>query len=132
MENKNKGGKKSKLVRLNNSQLSFLKRRFNLFKKANELSTRCGIEVAVMLVLQNNPSVDELSEKVTMVKHLVKIEKKRNKALRKVMEARKNEALFGASIEEISLEQLKELKAKLMVALRWLMVFNHGEGPNSV
>ncbi|KAI8025853.1 hypothetical protein LOK49_LG02G03287 [Camellia lanceoleosa] len=92
MENKNKGGKKSKLVRLNNSQLSFLKHRFSLFKKANELSTRCGIEVAVMLVLQRNPRIDEL----------------------RLGTARKNEALFGASIEELSLEQLKELKAKLM------------------
>ncbi|GMP62447.1 hypothetical protein CsSME_00024556 [Camellia sinensis var. sinensis] len=45
-----------------------------------------------MLVLQGNPSVDEL----------------------RLGTARKNEALFGASIEELSLEQLKELKAKLM------------------
>ncbi|XP_021902582.1 agamous-like MADS-box protein AGL62, partial [Carica papaya] len=52
MARKSKGRKKVEMVKMNNEsnlQVTFSKRRAGLFKKASELSTLCGAEIAIIV-----------------------------------------------------------------------------------
>lgn len=57
MTRKSKGKQKLEIVKISNQsnlQVTFSKRRFGLFKKASELCTLCGVEVAIVVFSPKN------------------------------------------------------------------------------
>ncbi|KAJ0010209.1 hypothetical protein Pint_33607 [Pistacia integerrima] len=105
MVRKSKGRQKVEMVKMpneSNLQVTFSKRRSGLFKKASELCTLCGAEVALVVFSPGKKVLGELEA-----------EKKRGEELIQMRKASQAQCWWENPIEELSLPQLEQLKAAL-------------------
>ncbi|CAI9095408.1 OLC1v1031357C1 [Oldenlandia corymbosa var. corymbosa] len=149
----NRGRQRVDMVKMtneNNLQVTFSKRRVGLFKKASELCTLTGSEVAIVVFSPGSkaysfgsPSVSEILEKYeTQVPHFIGPQgsideanqtrrraneislneelraledhldavNKRSREFTKMVRGNQNQYWWQAPIEELSMEQLEQLK----------------------
>ncbi|XVF45811.1 hypothetical protein PTKIN_Ptkin02bG0236900 [Pterospermum kingtungense] len=153
MEKRSLGRQKVEMVKMksnNNLQVTFSKRRSGLFKKASELCTLCGAEIAIivfspgrkvfsfghpelgnvidrylsrsppetsgtsqLIEAHRNANVRELNMQLTEVVSRLEAEKMRAEQLNQMKKARQNQYWWEAPVEELSLQQLQQLKSAM-------------------
>ncbi|KAK4360235.1 hypothetical protein RND71_019187 [Anisodus tanguticus] len=142
MEKKSRGRQKiaiEKIAKKKSLQVTFSKRRAGLFKKARELSTLCGAEVAVIVESPagkvfsfGNPSVDSVIHRYETGDFCPQ-EDSRKKYLYSMedLEEHKKEKAMGKSnwwedlcVENLGLEELEESMAAMQVLRNNLLIPN--------
>ncbi|XP_070052215.1 agamous-like MADS-box protein AGL62 [Nicotiana tomentosiformis] len=129
MAKRSKGRQKVDMVKMQNEsnlQVTFSKRHAGLFKKASDLCTLCGAEVAIvwigfsqgtlnqimghnqLIVAHRNASVRDLNMEFTNIEGILQM----GKNCREALQARKrdNSHWWEAPIKELSFFQLQQLK----------------------
>ncbi|XP_021893988.1 agamous-like MADS-box protein AGL62 [Carica papaya] len=95
MARKSKGRQKVEMVKMNNEtnlQVTFSKHRAELFKKASELSTLCGAEIAIIVFSPGQKVLNQLE-----------IEMKRGEELNYMKKTNENHCWWMAPKEDMSL-----------------------------
>ncbi|KVI09681.1 Transcription factor, MADS-box [Cynara cardunculus var. scolymus] len=99
------GRQKIKIAKIqikNHLQVIFSKRRSGLFKKASELCTLCGVEIAIV--------VFSPARKLTHLLNELEAEKKRSETLDEMRKASQSQFWWEAPIEDLILHELEQLK----------------------
>ncbi|GMJ07078.1 AGAMOUS-like 62 [Hibiscus trionum] len=141
-----------KIAKKTNLQVTFSKRRSGLFKKASELCTLCGVDVAIIVFspagkvfsfghphvestidrfLTRNPSIHnlnahcnvveahrdanirELNARLAQLVDILEVEKRKGQALDEVREAGRKQWWWQATINELGLSELQQLRNAL-------------------
>ncbi|CAN1184724.1 Agamous-like MADS-box protein AGL62 [Linum perenne] len=105
MERINKGRQRVEMVKMmkdSNRQVTFSKRRSGLFKKASELCTLCGVDIAIIVF---SPGQKVFSFGHPSIQAIV------DRFLAKKLS--QSQCWWEAPIEELGLDQLRDLKTSL-------------------
>ncbi|CAN1816143.1 Agamous-like MADS-box protein AGL62 [Linum perenne] len=105
MERTNKGRQRVEMVKMmkdSNRQVTFSKRRSGLFKKASELCTLCGVDIAIIVF---SPGQKVFSFGHPSIQAIV------DRFLAKKLS--QSQCWWEAPIEELGLDQLRDLKTSL-------------------
>ncbi|BBN69862.1 AGAMOUS-like 62 [Prunus dulcis] len=124
MVRKSKGRQKVEMVKManeSNLQVTFSKRRSGLFKKASELCTLCGAEVAIivfspgrkLIEAHRNANVRELNGELTQISNQLEVEKKRGDELNQVKKVTQAQCWWEGPLEGMEMSQLEQLKTSL-------------------
>ncbi|CBI25112.3 unnamed protein product, partial [Vitis vinifera] len=120
----------SKIPKKNHLQVTFSKRRSGLFKKASELCTLCGANVAIIVfspagkvfsfghpdvesIVDRFFTVRELNLQLTQVLNQLEAEKKRGEILSQMRRASQTQCWWEAPINELSMPELEQLKVSM-------------------
>ncbi|KAK6791477.1 hypothetical protein RDI58_010558 [Solanum bulbocastanum] len=96
-----------------NLGVTFSKRRAGLFRKACELCTLCGAEIAIVIFSQD-VGIRELNTKLMNLDGAFQMEKNRGESLREIRK-RADGVWWESPIEELNLFQLQHLKKALEI-----------------
>ncbi|CAN1184727.1 Agamous-like MADS-box protein AGL61 [Linum perenne] len=115
-----------------NRQVTFSKRRSGLFKKASELCTLCGVDIAIIVFSPGqkvfsfgHPSIQAIVDRflaknpskpcssTTTSPFEQEIEKKYGEKLNQMRKLSQSQCWWEAPIEELGLDQLRDLKTSL-------------------
>ncbi|XP_021279216.1 agamous-like MADS-box protein AGL62 [Herrania umbratica] len=140
-----------KIAKKNNLQVTFSKRRTGLFKKASELCTLCGVDVAIIVFspagkvfsfghpqvestidrfltrspslhvsnthslveAHRNANIQGLNVQLTRLLEMLEVQKRKGEALEEIREAGRRQCWWQAPIDELGLNELKQLRIAL-------------------